>query len=291
MKILLLGANGQLGSDIIRMNAKSNTPFSIQALKRSDLDITDLKALHTTLSAYSFDILVNTTSYHNTEQVEANPHLAFTINAFAVKEMANICKEKRARFFHISTDYVFSHSNAPLTEKDAPSPLNIYGASKLMGESLAKAMYQDVVIFRVASLFGLAGASGKGGNFVETIIKNGKSKGQLRVISDQIMSPTSTADVANIILKAITVSMPAGIYHAVNSGNTSWFAFAKKIIEDCGVNAIVEPMPAKEYPSVAMRPSYSALDNNKLMQYIGDIPSWEDALKRYLVEKQHIQPR
>lgn len=289
MTILLLGANGQLGSDIIRMNQISETPHEIIALERSDVDISDLNALHHKLARYSFDVLLNCTSYHNTEQVEANPAIAFEINAFAVKEMALICKEKKARFIHISTDYVFSQSDAPLCETAAPAPLNIYGASKLMGESLARTSYDDVIIFRVASLFGLAGASGKGGNFVETIIRNGKAKGELRVISDQIMSPTSTADIASIILKAIHLHIPSGIYHAVNSGHASWFDFAKNIIEQCGINATVSPMPAKEYPSVATRPSYSALDNSKLSKLIGNIPAWEEALTRYLIEKNHIQ--
>lgn len=290
MKILLLGANGQLGSDIVRENQKSAHPAEIIAWQRSDLDITNQEELRKKLKEQSFDVLLNCTSYHNTDQVEKNPDMAFLINAFCVKEMALICKEKNARFAHISTDYVFSHSpeNQLLTELNKPAPLNIYGASKLMGESLAQAVHDKTLIFRVASLFGLAGASGKGGNFVETMIRIGREKGQLRVISDQMMSPTSTASIADIILKALRTNISPGVYHAVNSGSASWYDFAKAIIQNAKIKAIVEPMLAIDYPSIALRPTFSALNNSKLATAVGPIPTWEEALNIYLHEKGHI---
>lgn len=290
MKILLLGANGQLGSDIFRKNLMNDNPMEIIAWQRADLDITNKEELQQKLKNQAFDILLNCTSYHNTDHAEKTADMAFLINAFCVKEMALICKEKKARFVHISTDYVFSHhpENQPLTELDIPSPLNIYGASKLMGESLAQTAHDDTIIFRVASLFGVMGASGKGGNFVETMIRIGREKGKLRVISDQMMSPTSTASIAEVILKALQMNIPGGIYHTVNSGNTSWYEFAKAIIQTASVNAVVEPMLAADYPSVAVRPSFSALNNNKLTKLVGPIPTWQSALDSYLREKGHI---
>lgn len=288
MRILLLGANGQLGSDIIRMNEQNRTPCAITAFKRIDFDIVNHKKMRETLSTQSFDVLLNCASYHNTDQVESHAKTAFDINAFAVKELANICKEKKARFIHISTDYVFSHGDKLLHEMHPPAPLNIYGASKLMGESLAQVNHKDTIIFRVASLFGMAGSRGKGGNFVETIIQNAMANSQLGVITDQVMSPTSAADIARMILKAIKCDIPSGIYHAVNTGQASWYEFAKTIIEECSIKATVKPIFAKEYPSVAIRPSYSALDNQKLSSYVGTIPCWKDALKRYLTEKGHV---
>lgn len=290
MKILLLGANGQLGSDILRKNHESIHPVDIIAWKRSDIDITQKEEWIHKIKEQSFDVLLNCTSYHNTDHAEKTADMAFLINAFCVKEMALLCKEKNARFAHISTDYVFSHSKTerPHTECDSPSPLNIYGASKLMGESLAQMVHDNTVIFRVASLFGLMGASGKGGNFVETMIRIGREKGKLRVISDQVMSPTSTASIAEIILHALQKEIPSGVYHTVNSGKASWYEFAKTIIHQAGVSASVEPMPASEYPSVAVRPSYSVLDNTKLAKHIGPIPTWEETLNSYLREKGHI---
>ncbi len=287
MKILLLGSNGQLGHDIVKMNALSHDPFMIQAWTRNQLDISTLDNIKTTLEKTSFDVLINCTSYHQTDQVEKNPHLAFIINAFAVKEMANVCREKKALFLHISTDYVFNDSkdNTPLEETACPAPLNIYGASKLMGESLSQAVHDTTIIFRVASLFGVAGASGKGGNFVETMIRIGREKGTIHVIADQIMSPTSTTSIANMILMALRKKIPAGIYHAVNTGSASWYEFAKNIIEKAQIKAVVHPIKAAEYPSIAVRPSYSALSNQKLARLIGQIPSWQEALDSYLIEK------
>ncbi len=291
MKILLLGANGQLGSDILRANQQRIDPVELIAWQRADLDISNKSELRSKLTEQSFDVLLNCASYHNTDLVEKTADTAFLINAFCVKEMALICKEKNARFMHISTDYVFSHSphNEPLTEKENPCPLSVYGASKLTGEALAQAVHDDTIIFRVASLFGITGASGKNGNFVETMIRLGREKGQLRVISDQIMSPTSTANLAQLILTALQKNIPSGIYHAVNTGSISWYEFAKAIIEKTGINATVEPMPAIEYPSIVMRPSYSALNNSKLSQLIGPIPGWQEVLDAYLIEKGHMK--
>jgi len=291
MKILLLGSNGQLGSDILRINQKNNYPLEITGLTRADLDVSDKANIKSKLLKYSFDVLINCTSFTNTELAESNAEMAFAINAHSVKEMAEACKKKNARLVQISTDFIFSDNphKIPLTELEPPAPVNIYGASKLMGESLAKLTLDDCLIFRVASLFGIAGASGKGGNFVETMIRVGSEKGKLRVISDQFMSPTSTADIADVILKAIMQKIPAGTYNTVNSGIASWYEFAKKIIEKTGLKVAVEPVKASEYISVITLPLFSALDNNKLSSLISPIRTWEDALDDYLLEKGHIK--
>lgn len=291
MKIVLLGSNGQLGSDILRINSKKKYPLEIIALTRKDLDVTDRASIKSKLQKYSFDVLINCISYTNTDLAETNVDLAFTINALSLKEIAELCKEKNARLVHVSTDFVFSDDSkkTPFNESQPTSPINIYGASKLMGESLIKFMLNDYLIFRVASLFGIAGASGKGGNFVETMIRIASEKGMLRVISDQIMSPTSTADIADVILQAIMRKIPSGIYHAVNNGQASWYDFAKKIIEKINLNVTVEPINACEYPSPIVRPAFSALSNHKLSQYVEPIREWEDALDDYLLEKGHIK--
>lgn len=288
MKILLLGGNGQLGVDLIRA-AADQPQFQLTPMQRTDMDVQDVASIPASLEGLDFDALVNCTSYHKTDEVESNADKAFKINAFAVRAIAEMCRKKRARLLHISTDYVFSgEASKPYSETDVPGPLNVYGASKLMGEGLARLACDDTLIFRVASLFGVAGASGKGGNFVETMIRFGREKGQLRVISDQVMSPTGTADVAQMILKALALRIPAGTYHAVNSGLASWHVFASKIIELAGVSAKVEPIPATAYPLPARRPAFSVLNNSKLATLIGPIPSWSDALKCYLNAKGHI---
>lgn len=292
MRVLLLGPNGQLGSDLLRA-APADRGVELIPLTRSDLDVTNATVIADALTKREFDALVNCTSYHKTDELETNAQQAVAVNAFAVRAMARACAARRARFVHVSTDYVFSGrfppgaGARPYREDDAIGPLNVYGATKALGEELARAAHDDVLIVRVASLFGVAGASGKGGNFVETMIRVGREKGSLRVIADQHMSPTATADAARMILDALEQRIPAGTYHAVNSGHASWFEFASRIIERAGVQAAVEPIPATAYPLPAQRPAYSVMDNAKLAGLIGPIPHWHDALDRYLVAKGH----
>ena len=207
MRVALLGPNGQLGRDILCAHEKSGESFDLIPLAREKLDVAAPATVERVLSDLDFDVLVNCTGYHKTDEVEDNAVLAFAVNAHAVQAMARVCAAKRARLVHVSTDYVFGgdvERSKPLCEEDATAPVNVYGASKAMGETLARLASDDVVILRVASLFGVAGASGKGGNFVETMIRAGREKGALRVVDDQTMSPTSTADVARVIVRMLT---------------------------------------------------------------------------------------
>ena len=288
MKVVVLGPNGQLGSDIFAANARNGGGIDIEGVGRDVLDVTDLDRIEGVLGPMSFDALVNCTSYHKTDEVEKNASLAFTINAYAVQRMATVCDGKGARFVHISTDYVFSgDATEPYVEEDQPGPLNVYGASKLMGEGLARNAHDDTLVLRVASLFGVAGASGKGGNFVETMIRVGKEKGELRVVDDITMSPTATEDVARALLKMLQTEAPPGIYHVVNSEPATWYRFAVEIVKGAGVRAEVTPVTSEEFPTVAARPPYSVLDNEKVGGIVEGMPSWRDALQRYLRAKGH----
>jgi len=175
-------------------------------------------------------------------------------------------------------------------ETDEAGALNVYGASKLLGEKLAQREHDDgTIIVRVASLFGVAGSSGKGGNFVETILKKGRETGEVRVVNDVTMTPTSTADAARVSLGLLRKDAGVGICHVVNSGAASWFEFAQRIIEEAGVAAKVIPVTSGEYPTAAVRPAHTVLDNRKVSQIAGDIPHWKHALREYLREKGHIQ--
>jgi dTDP-4-dehydrorhamnose reductase len=290
VKVAVLGASGQLGHDICRLAPVIAPALTLLPLNQSDLDVLELARIPAVLDGHDFQALINCTSYHKTDEVESNAQQAVAINAFAVRAMARVCAARRARFIHISTDYVFDGRAArPYREDDPIGPLNVYGATKAMGESLARLACDDTLILRVASLFGIAGASGKGGNFVETMIRLGREKGHLKVIADQHMSPTATADAARMILDALARRIPAGTYHTVNSGRASWFEFAARIIERAGVPATVEPIPATAYPLPAQRPAFSVLDNSRLASLLGPIPRWTDALDRYLRDKGHLK--
>ena len=226
------------------------------------------------------------------DDCEKDPAPAVAINARFAEALAKVCARKNARLVQVSTDYVFGGqtSRDPLDEAAAPAPINVYGETKLQGEILARQAHDDVIVARVASLFGVAGASGKGGNFVETMIRFGAERGALKVVADQMMSPTSSWDAAEAILDLIKVQAPAGVYHVVNSGAASWHAFASAIIDRAGVAATVSPIPTSEFPTPARRPPYSVLANAKVEKALGrSMPTWQDALDRYLTAKGHRQ--
>jgi dTDP-4-dehydrorhamnose reductase len=289
MKTILLGPDGQLGVDVQAANLRSGEPLSLIPVGRSLIDLGDIAAASSFLLGQDFQCLINCSSYHKTDEVEQNAQLAFTINTHLVQKVAEVCLKKKARFIHISTDYVFGGQSTrrPLSEVDCKAPINVYGASKGMGEDLALLTGANVWVLRVASLFGIAGASGKGGNFVETMIRIGKEKGALRVVSDQMMSPTATKDVSDIIISMIKRDVAPGIWHSVNSGAATWYDFAKRIIDRSGVTASVTPIATSEFPMAARRPSYSVLDNSKVCNAVGSIRSWQDALDEYLMAKGH----
>ena len=212
-------------------------------------------------------------------------------NAHAVRAMAKACARQKARFVHISTDYVFggdARQREPLRETSPTAPVNVYGASKALGETLAFAELERVLVLRVASLFGVHGARAKGGNFVETMIRLGRDRRALRVVNDQIMSPTATRDVARIVLRAVSTDH-TGVFHVVNSGVASWFDFAKQIVYKAGVDAEVTPCASSDSPRRALRPRYSALDNAKAASAFGPLPPWAGCSGSVL-ERQRTHP-
>jgi len=289
MKALLLGPHGQLGHDIARA-AETSGALDVLPLGRDQLDLSNLTRVREAISALQFDVLINSSGYHKTDEVESNAQQGVLINAHLVRDLAILCAERQKRLVTISTDYVFGGQSkrAPLTEQDPPAPLNVYGATKLMGESLALAAHADVTVLRVSSLFGVAGASGKGGNFVETMLRLAKQNGALKVVDDQIMSPTATADIAEALLRLLKAEAAPGLYHVAGAGAVSWHSFAERIVERAGLDVPVEPVPTSAMPTPAKRPPYSVLATKKLNAALGwSMPTWEDALDRYLIAKGH----
>jgi dTDP-4-dehydrorhamnose reductase len=289
MKALLLGPNGQLGSDIRSANERRGEPIKIMAIGRAQIDLNNIETAMSSLRELKFDALINCSSYHKTDEVEGNAQQAFTINAHLVRRLAELTAEKRASFFHVSTDYVFGGQTqrSPLSEIMPKAPVNVYGASKAMGEDLALLANSNTFILRVASLFGVAGASGKGGNFVETMLRLAKERGELRVVADQTMSPTSTLDVAEAMIDMVLNKPPPGLWHVVNSGASTWYEFAERIISDANIKARVLPIKTEQFPTAAVRPRYSALDNTKFSKAVHAMRPWQDALKDYLEAKGH----
>ena len=290
MKILLLGENGQLGGDLVEVLSSKSNNITLRSCSRKDIDVSDISVLKKKLTDTEFDILINCTSAHKTDEIELEPSLAFYINVRAVKVMAECTQLKGGRFFHISTDYVFGGEiyDKPIDERQPKSPINIYGASKSLGEQLALSFCKDTTILRVASLFGIRGSSGKGGNFLETMIRLANEKRELKVVDDQVMSPTFTYDVAQAITKMILGELNNGIYHLVNSGQASWYGLAKYTLQKLNLGSNLISCSSSEFPSAAIRPHYSVLQNSKLTEVIGDLPHWTDAVDRYLKLKGYL---
>ena len=291
MKALLLGPNGQLGRDIRRAHAESGGTVELIPLGRERLDLTAPGTVERVLGGLDFDVLVNCAAYTAVDDAEDDAGVAFAVNAHAVQAIARVCSARGARLLHVSTDYVFGGDRTrrrPFREPDSIAPINIYGASKALGETLARLECEEAVILRVASLFGVAGAGGKGGNFVETMIRAGREKGALRVVDDQTMSPTGSADVARVVMQMLKQGCEPGLYHVVNTGTATWFRFACEIVRHAGVNATVDRCASGEFPVRAERPRYSALDNARVSAAFGAMPAWQDALGRYLHGKGHL---
>ncbi|ADG12528.1 dTDP-4-dehydrorhamnose reductase [Caulobacter segnis] len=285
-RIALFGANGQLGSDISTLAAQRG--LDLVPVTRAQLDASDPTP---SFDGLAFDVAINCVAVTRVDDCEKDPAPAVAINAHFAGRLARACAARGARLVQVSTDYVYGGQaqREPLSEEIGRAPVNVYGATKALGEDLARLEHDDVIVARVASLFGVAGASGKGGNFVETMLRLGQERGRLTVVADQMMSPTGSWDAGEAILDLIAAEAPAGDYHVVNSGAASWWDFAARIIERAGIAAEVAPIPTSDFPTPARRPPYSALSNAKLSTAIGrSTPHWTDALDRYLRAKGRI---
>ena len=288
--VLLLGATGQLGHDVRRLHAARGAPFELRPLARDALDLAAPLVVERRLRALDFDALVNCAAWTRVDEAEDDPGSAFAVNARAVQAMARACAAKRARLVHVSTDYVFGGDAArdrPLGEDDPTAPVNVYGRSKAAGEAMARSESADVVVVRVAALFGTAGANGRGGSFVETILQHARTKGALRVVDDQTVSPTAAADAARVVLRLLAEGCAPGLYHVVNTGQATWCALAREVLRRIGSAVPVAPCTSAEYPTRAPRPRFTALDNAKASAAFGALPPWQDALGRYLRARGH----
>ncbi|UCD26531.1 MAG: dTDP-4-dehydrorhamnose reductase [Candidatus Bathyarchaeota archaeon] len=290
MKIAIIGSTGQLGTDLMKA---LNYEHEVVGLTHQDIEVTDYNSCLILKEHYP-DGIINTAAFHKTDQCEEEPLKTFSVNAIGAKNVAAISKEIKATNIFISTDYVFDGSkDSPYTEDDTPNPLNTYGISKLAGELYTKQNPKHYII-RLASLFGIAGASGKGGNFIETMIAKAKKNEPATVVNDMWMSPTYTKDVAITMKKIIQSKLPYGPYHATNQGYCTWFQFAKEIFKLSGLNSTLTPTKTEQQRMKTRRPRFSALKSIKLSDYGIKMREWKLALHDYLIEKGHTpgnQPR
>ena len=284
MRVVLIGANGQLGTDLVPA-LKNETLIPVA---RADLDITmPADVLLDTLSRYSPDVIINTAAYHRVDEMEDYPDKAFLVNGTAVGRLAKAADQLKALFVHISTDYVFDgKKKAPYIEEDPPAPQSIYSVSKLVGEYMAASYASRHLVIRSCGLYGAAGCRASGGtNFVETMLRLAREKGSVRVVSDQMVTPTPTRVLAELISKLIHTT-ETGLFHATCRGECSWYDFAAAIFRLTGTRVTLEKTTSAEFASKAKRPSYSVLENRRLKKLGMDhLPAWESALESYLREK------
>jgi dTDP-4-dehydrorhamnose reductase len=277
LKILIFGADGMLGTDLVK--TFSNDYEVIQSLER-DLDITDRKAVEDRILALKPAWVINSAAYTDVDGAETNREKAFAVNSTGVENVALACSKAKAKLLHFSTDYVFDGTKKePYTETDPTNPINVYGASKLEGENNVQKATKEYYILRTQWLYGKNGK-----NFVYTILKLLSERDELRIVNDQIGSPTYTVDLAKAVKEFVGKSPDYGIYNVANSGYCSWYDFAKEIalkIQKTGVK--ITPVRSEEFPRPAKRPKNSKLDRNKFENAnLTPIRQWESALNDYL---------
>lgn len=280
MKILLIGANGQLGSDLEK--ALGGRGHEVVPSRRGDLDITNAAVTEEVLGRVRPDAVINTAAFHKVEECERNPALAFEVNASAPMNLARICMRLGALLVHFSTDYVFDGARQePYQETDLPAPLNVYGASKLAGEHLIAANTERYFVVRTCGLYGIQGSSGKGGNFVETMLRKAHAAESIRVVNDQVLTPTFTEDLAEAV-GLLVETQDYGLYQASCEGASSWFEFARTIFELEGIKADLSPVRTSDMASPVRRPAYSVMSKQRLRSLGIEMPFWKDSLGRYL---------
>lgn len=284
-KILIFGKDGQLGYDLTRVFGKD---YHKLTLSRTDLDITNADDVYHRIQTEKPDIVINATAYNKVEAAEAEIKSAFAVNAEAVGNMAKAAKAAGAIFVHVSSDYVFDGNKDFFTEDDVPNPLNAYGKSKLGGEQAVRSTANKYYLIRTSSVFGAKQGNQKK-NFVDQMVERAGAGQALRVVNDQIMSPTYSFDLALKIKDLIEKPAPFGLYHITNQGSCSWYEFTKKILELMNISVITEPITTQQSGTKVNRPKNSVLKNLALEKIgLPRMPAWEDALSRYLQEKYNI---
>ena len=283
MDIAIIGADGQLGTDLV----SSLSEFNVIPLYYPDFDILRPSETEITLREINPDIVINTAAFNRVDDGEDLPIEAFQLNTLAVKDLASLCRTHNFVLVHFSTDYVFDGSkNVPYTEDDLPDPRNVYGLSKLAGEYFVQCLLDRFFLIRTSSLFGAAGCWGKGKkNFIDSMLSLEKEGKSLRVVDDQYVTPTSTSDLADRVAELIQTKH-YGLYHMTNSGFCSWYEYAQAIFDFMGIQSDLFPTDSVSFGARALRPVYSVLENQHAKRIgISDFPDWKDSLEDYLGKK------
>ena len=282
MKIAVIGANGQLGSDVVWKF--SDNGDEVFALTHADIEIVDLTSVRSTLLRIQPQLVVNTAAMHHVESCEQDPEKAFSINALGPRNLALVTSELDSVLMHLSTDYVFDGNRlTPYNETDAPRPLNLYGNTKLAGEYLVRSTTEKHFVVRTSGLYGKNRCRGKRGlNFVELMLKLARERDEVRVVNNEVVTPTSTQELAHQIVP-LSRSNDYGLYHATAEGSCSWYEFAREIFDLTDTRVNLKVASPDEFPAKVPRPRYSVLENHALKAAgLNVFKEWQDGLHEYL---------
>jgi dTDP-4-dehydrorhamnose reductase len=282
MRYAVIGAAGQLGRDLCPRLQGGVIP-----LGRDRAELTKPDLVRATLSDLRPDVVVNCAAYNFVDRAEGEPAAACAVNAWGVRDLAIVCRDFGCTLVHLSTDYVFGLGVkcTPFTDSDLPGPVNVYGVSKLAGEYLVRSVCDRHVIIRTCGLYGVWGSGGKGGNFVETMLRIAGQGKPLRVVADQTCTPSYTVDVADAVVALLSTGRH-GLFHVTNAGQCTWFEFAQAIFDLAGVRASLTAITSREFGAAARRPAYSVLAPSA---GVGPLRPWREALAAYLVERRERQ--
>jgi dTDP-4-dehydrorhamnose reductase len=290
-RVLVLGATGQLGADVV--DAFGSAGWDVVGLGHSDVDVTDGPAVLAAVDAAHPSLVVNTAAFHHLDRCEEDPSTAFAVNAIGARNVAAAAEDAGAALIHISTDYVFDGAKgSPYEECDLPGPLNVYGASKLAGDHLVRASCSRAFVVRTSGLYGPRPCRAKGGlNFPSLMLKLAAERGELTVVTDELVGPTYTPDLARQLV-ALSATNGYGVVHATGVGQVSWHAFAKETLRLAGLSGV----PIHEATSATMvrkvrRPAYSILAHRRLRELdVMVMRPWQEALAEYVASLTEPEP-
>ncbi len=280
MKVLVTGANGQLGYDVVKELQKQN--IECYGASRQDFDIVDFEVTENFIKNYMPDVVIHCAAYTAVDKAEDEQGLCYLVNASATENIAEICKKINAKMLYISTDYVFDGTKEGFYKvDDKPNPINVYGKTKLLGEQAVQRILNKYFIVRISWVFGE-----HGNNFVKTMLRLGNERKEISVVADQYGSPTYTADLAPLLVEMIQTEK-YGIYHATNEGVCTWAEFAEEIFKIAGIDVKVNHITTAEYPTRAKRPLNSRLSKEKIInnKFI-IIRAWEKALREFIEQQE-----
>lgn len=284
--VAVIGPNGQLGTDLVKIFSKAG--WRVYPITHELMQVEDIDSVKNVLTKHKSDWVINTAAFHKVEECETNSEKSWQINAIGSQNVAQIADELKSRTVFISSDYVFSGEipiGVSYIEEDSVSPTNVYGHSKAAGEIATLSISKENIVVRISSVFGTAGSSGKGGNFVETIIAKARRGEKLEIVEDMHMSPTYTVSASLILLQALTEGF-GGKLHAANLGATTWLDFAREILSQMNLKAEISPSQT-DATKIPRKPKNSSLNSLKSLQILPTHPSWENGLTQYLKENGH----